>query len=201
MKVIGTNNFGYDEEEISEDILDLEERHIIRNKEKNDKEFIDSILDVMLESYINKFDARRVQIMAHFKVMMMHFKEDIKYAENENNVKKAVEKYNKSLRRQIKITDNDLTWISLMGDVEEIVKEFHETRNMIDELYNMVMEKRYYFKAKILENRNNVCNNMEKEFSNLLNTENGKIFKKEIEKAYELFNNELLNDKRFNELN
>ena len=64
-----------------------------------------------------------------------------------------------------------------MTDVEEIVKEFYETRNMVDKLYDMVMEKRYYFKAKILENRNKVCNHIDEEFSKLLETEKGKEFK------------------------
>lgn len=199
MKVIGTTNFENDDSELSEVILDIEERHNLR-EEKKDIDFENSILDVMLDSYISKFDARRVQIMAHFKVMMMHFKEDIKYSKNEKDVKRAIEKYNKSLKRQIKITDNDLTWISLMGDVEEIVREFHETRNMVNLLYDMAMEKRYYFKAKILENRNNVCNHIDEEFSNLFQTENGMKFKEDIIKAYELCKHELLDDKRFNEL-
>lgn len=200
MKAIGTSNFEYSDGELSEAVLDIEERHNLRVEEKSDTGFVNSILDVMLDSYINKFDARRVQIMAHFKVMMMHFKEDIKYAENEKDIKRAVEKYDKSLKRQIKITDNDLTWASLMGDVEEIVREFYETRSMTDMLYDMVMEKRYYFKAKILENRNNVCNHIDEEFSNLLETEKGKKFKNYIKDAHELCKSELLDDKRFNEI-
>lgn len=200
MKVIGTSNFEYDDGEMSEVILDIEERHIVRNKEKNDTEFIDGILDIMLESYISKFDAKRIQMRAHFKVMMMHFKEDVKYAKDKKDVEKAIEKYNRHLKRKIKVTDNDLMWTSLMSDVDEIVKEFSETKTMINKLYDMVMDKKYYFKAKILENRNNVCNDMEVEFSNLLNTENGKKFKKEIEKAYEMCNDEFLNDERFNEI-
>ena len=135
MKVMGTSNFEYEDGELSEAILDIEERHNLRKEEKNDTEFVNSILEVMLDSYINKFDARRVQIMAHFKVMMMHFKEDIKYAEDEKNIKRAIERYDKSLKKQIKVTDNDLTLVSLMTDVEEIVKEFYETRNMVDKFF------------------------------------------------------------------
>lgn len=99
MKVMGTSNFEYEDGELSEAILDIEERHNLRKEEKNDTEFVNSILEVMLDSYINKFDARRVQIMAHFKVMMMHFKEDIKYAEDEKNIKRAIERYDKSLKK------------------------------------------------------------------------------------------------------
>ena len=200
MKVMGTSNFEYEDGELSEAILDIEERHNLRKEEKNDTEFLNSILEVMLDSYINKFDARRVQIMAHFKVMMMHFKEDIKYAEDEKNIKRAIERYDKSLKKQIKVTDNDLTLVSLMTDVEEIVKEFYETRNMVDKLYDMVMEKRYYFKAKILENRNKVCNHIDEEFSKLLETEKGKEFKDYIIKAHNLCKSELLDDKRFNHI-
>ncbi len=200
MKVMGTSNFEYEDGELSEAILDIEERHNLRKEEKNDTEFVNSILEVMLDSYINKFDARRVQIMAHFKVMMMHFKEDIKYAEDEKNIKRAIERYDKSLKKQIKVTDNDLTLVSLMTDVEEIVKEFYETRNMVDKLYDMVMEKRYYFKAKILENRNKVCNHIDEEFSKLLQTEKGKGFKDYIIKAHNLCKSELLDDKRFNHI-
>lgn len=200
MKVMGTGNFEYNDGELSEVILDIEERHNLREEEKNDTGFENSILEVMLDSYISKFDARRIQIMAHFKVMMMHFKEDIKYSKNEKDIKRAVDKYDKSLKKQIKITDNDLTWASLMGDMEEIVREFYETRSMVDKLYDMVMEKRYYFKAKILENRNNVCNHIDEEFSNLLETEKGKEFKDYIKNAHELCKNELLDDKRFDEI-
>lgn len=200
MKVMGTSNFEYEDGELSEAILDIEERHNLRKEEKNDTEFVNSILEVMLDSYINKFDARRVQIMAHFKVMMMHFKEDIKYAEDEKNIKRAIERYDKSLKKQIKVTDNDLTLVSLMTDVEEIVKEFYETRNMVDKLYDMVMEKKYYFKAKILENRNKVCNHIDEEFSKLLQTEKGKGFKDYIIKAHNLCKSELLDDKRFNHI-
>lgn len=200
MKVMGTSNFEYEDGELSEAILDIEERRNLRKEEKNDTEFVNSILEVMLDSYINKFDARRVQIMAHFKVMMMHFKEDIKYAEDEKNIKRAIERYDKSLKKQIKVTDNDLTLVSLMTDVEEIVKEFYETRNMVDKLYDMVMEKRYYFKAKILENRNKVCNHIDEEFSKLLQTEKGKGFKDYIIKAHNLCKSELLDDKRFNHI-
>ena len=200
MKVMGTSNFEYEDGELSEAILDIEERHNLRKEEKNDTEFVNSILEVMLDSYINKFDARRVQIMAHFKVMMMHFKEDIKYAEDEKNIKRAIERYDKSLKKQIKVTDNDLTLVSLMTDVEEIVKEFYETRNMVDKLYDMVMEKRYYFKAKILENRNKVCNHIDEEFSKLLETEKGKEIKYYIIKAHNLCKSELLDDKRFNHI-
>lgn len=200
MKVMGTSNFEYEDGELSEAILDIQERHNLRKEEKNDTEFVNSILEVMLDSYINKFDARRVQIMAHFKVMMMHFKEDIKYAEDEKNIKRAIERYDKSLKKQIKVTDNDLTLVSLMTDVEEIVKEFYETRNMVDKLYDMVMEKRYYFKAKILENRNKVCNHIDEEFSKLLQTEKGKGFKDYIIKAHNLCKSELLDDKRFNHI-
>lgn len=200
MKVIGTGNFEYNDGELSEVILDIEERHNLREEEKNDTGFENSILEVILDSYISKFDARRVQIMAHFKVMMMHFKEDIKYSKNERDVNRAIEKYDRSLKRQIKITDNDLTWVSLMGDVEEIVKEFHETKGMVSALYDMVMEKKYYFKAKILENRNNVCNHIDESFSSLLETEKGKEFKEYIVKAHELCKSVLLDDKRFNEI-
>lgn len=198
MKVIGTGIFEPIDEELEEAILNIEERHEQRVQGKNDKTLIDDILAVMLNSYLNKFDARRMQIKDHFKVMMMHFKEDVKCAETEKDIKRAIEKYNKSLKRQIKITDSDLNWASLKGDVEEIVREFHETKEMIDYLYDMVMEKTYYFKAKILENRNNVCDHIDEEFKNLLETEKGEEFKEEILKAYDLCKNELLNDERFN---
>ncbi len=186
------------DEELEEAILNMEERHEQRTQGKKDKNLIDDILGVMLNSYLNKFDARRMQIMDHFKVMMMHFKEDIKCAETEKDIKKAIEKYDKSLKRQIRITDNDLNWASLKGDVTEIVREFHETKDMVDYLYDMVMEKTYYFKAKILENRNNVCDHIDEEFKNLLESEKGKEFKEYILEAHKLCKNELLDDKRFN---
>ena len=198
MKAVGTGIFEPIDEEIEEAILNMEERHEQRIQGKNDKTLIDEILAVMLNSYLNKFDARRMQIKDHFKVMMMHFKEDVKYSETEKDIKRAIEKYNKSLKRQIKITDNDLNWASLKGDVEEIVREFHETKEMIGYLHDMVMEKTYYFKAKILENRNNVCDHIDEEFKNLLESEKGKEFKEDILRAYDLCKNELLNDERFN---
>ncbi|MDO4535050.1 MAG: hypothetical protein Q4B63_04475 [Clostridium perfringens] len=198
MRVLGSGVFDPVDEELEEAILNMEERHEQRVQGNNDKTIIDDILAVMLNSYLNKFDTRRMQIMDHFKVMMMHFKEDVKSAENEKDIKKAIEKYDKSLKRQIRITDNDLNWASLKGDVNEIVREFHETKEMIEYLYDMVMEKNYYFKAKILENRNNVCDHIDEEFKMLLETENGKEYREYIVDAYELCKNELLDDKRFN---
>lgn len=198
MKAAGTGIFEPIDEELEEAILNMEERHEQRVQGKNDKTLIDEILAVMLNSYLNKFDSRRMQIKDHFKVMMMHFKEDVKYAESEKDIKRAIDKYSKSLKRQIRITDNDLNWASLKGDVNEIVREFHETKEMVDYLYDMVMEKTYYFKAKILENRNNVCDHIDEEFKNLFETEKGKEFKEYILSAYELCKNELLNDERFN---
>ena len=49
MKVMGTSNFEYEDGELSEAILDIEERHNLRKEEKNDTEFVNSILEVMLD--------------------------------------------------------------------------------------------------------------------------------------------------------
>ena len=46
MKVMGTSNFEYEDGELSEAILDIEERHNLRKEEKMTQENLAEILDI-----------------------------------------------------------------------------------------------------------------------------------------------------------
>ncbi len=195
MKRFGVNSFASDT--VPETILEMEERHKNRVEIDNDKELIENILDIMLDTYMKRFDERRAEVMAHYKVILMHFKEDVRFSDNDIDIKLAIKKFEKSLRRQIKVTDKDLKWSGIDEIVSKITKEFHETDIMKDELYIKVVERYDYFKDTIIENRERVLSNLEKESKKLFATENGKIFKDEINEAYNMCRSILLDDKIF----
>ena len=195
MKRFGVNSFAADT--VPETILEMEERHKNRVEIDNDKDLIESILDIMLDTYMKRFDERRIEIMAHYKVILMHFKEDVRFSDNDIDIKLAVKKFEKSLRKQIKFTDKDLKWSGIDETVAKMTKEFHETDIMKDELYIKVVEKYDYFKDTIIENREKVLSNLEKESNKLLETENGKRFKDEINEACNMCRSILLDDKIF----
>lgn len=195
MKRFGVNSFTADT--IPETILEMEERHKNRVEIDNDKELIENILEIMLDTYMKRFDERRIEIMAHYKVILMHFKEDVRFSDNDIDIRLAVKKFEKSLRKQIKFTDKDLKWSGIDETVSKMTKEFHETDIMKDELYIKVVEKYDYFKDTIIKNREKVLNNLEKESNKLLETENGKRFEDEIKEASNICRSILLDDKIF----
>lgn len=195
MKRFGVNSFATDT--VVDSILEMEERHKNRTEIENDKSLTEKILDIMLDTYIRRFNERRIEVMAHYKVILMHFKEDVRFADNDIDIRLAIKKFDKSLRKQIKITDNDLKWSSIDETVGKMIKEFRETSIMRDELYIKVVEKYDYFKNTILQNRERVLENLEASCKELLLTEKGRMFEDEIKEAHDLCKEMLLDDKIF----
>ncbi len=195
MRRFGVNSFATDT--VTESILEMEERHKNRVEIENDKDLTDKILNIMLDTYIKRFDERRIEVMAHYKVILMHFKEDVKFSDNDIDINLAIKKFDKSLRRQIKVADNDLKWSSIDETVGKMIKEFHETSIMKDELYIKVVEKYDYFKNTILENREKVLENLEIVCTELFESEKGKMFQNKIKEANDLCKSILLDDKIF----
>ncbi len=195
MKRFGVNSFATDT--VVDSILEMEERHKNRTEIENDKSLTEKILDIMLDTYIRRFNERRIEVMAHYKVILMHFKEDVRFSDNDIDIRLAIKKFDKSLRKQIKITDNDLKWSSIDETVGKIIKEFRETSIMRDELYIKVVEKYDYFKNTILQNRERVLENLEASCKELLLTEKGRMFEDEIKEAHDLCKEMLLDDKIF----
>ena len=195
MKRFGVNSFTTDT--VVDSILEMEERHKNRTEIENDKGLTEKILDIMLDTYIRRFNERRIEVMAHYKVILMHFKEDVRFSDNDIDIRLAIKKFDKSLRKQIKVTDNDLKWSSIDETVGKIIKEFRETSIMRDELYIQVVEKYDYFKNTILQNRERVLENLEASCKELLLTEKGRMFEDEIKEAHDLCKEMLLDDKIF----
>ena len=195
MKRFGVNSFTTDT--VVDSILEMEERHKNRTEIENDKGLTEKILDIMLDTYIRRFNERRIELMAHYKVILMHFKEDVRFSDNDIDIRLAIKKFDKSLRKQIKVTDNDLKWSSIDETVGKIIKEFRETSIMRDELYIKVVEKYDYFKNTILQNRERVLENLEASCKELLLTEKGRMFEDEIKEAHDLCKEMLLDDKIF----
>ena len=195
MKRFGVNSFTTDT--VVDSILEMEERHKNRTEIENDKGLTEKILDIMLDTYIRRFNERRIEVMAHYKVILMHFKEDVRFSDNDIDIRLAIKKFDKSLRKQIKVTDNDLKWSSIDETVGKIIKEFRETSIMRDELYIKVVEKYDYFKSIILQNRERVLENLEASCKELLLTEKGRMFEDEIKEAHDLCKEMLLDDKIF----
>ena len=195
MKRFGVNSFTTDT--VVDSILEMEERHKNRTEIENDKGLTEKILDIMLDTYIRRFNERRIEVMAHYKVILMHFKEDVRFSDNDIDIRLAIKKFDKSLRKQIKVTDNDLKWSSIDETVGKIIKEFRETSIMRDELYIKVVEKYDYFKSTILQNRERVLENLESSCKELLLTEKGRMFEDEIKEAHDLCKEMLLDDKIF----
>lgn len=195
MKRFGVNSFTTDT--VVDSILEMEERHKNRTEIENDKGLTEKILDIMLDTYIRRFNERRIEVMAHYKVILMHFKEDVRFSDNDIDIRLAIKKFDKSLRKQIKVTDNDLKWSSIDETVRKIIKEFRETSIMRDELYIKVVEKYDYFKNTILQNRERVLENLEASCKELLLTEKGRMFEDEIKEAHDLCKEMLLDDKIF----
>lgn len=195
MKRFGVNSFTTDT--VVDSILEMEERHKNRTEIENDKSLTEKILDIMLDTYIRIFNERRIEVMAHYKVILMHFKEDVRFSDNDIDIRLAIKKFDKSLRKQIKVTDNDLKWSSIDETVGKIIKEFRETSIMRDELYIKVVEKYDYFKNTILQNRERVLENLEASCKELLLTEKGRMFEDEIKEAHDLCKEMLLDDKIF----
>lgn len=195
MKRFGVNSFTTDT--VVDSILEMEERHKNRTEIENDKGLAEKILDIMLDTYIRRFNERRIEVMAHYKVILMHFKEDVRFSDNDIDIRLAIKKFDKSLRKQIKVTDNDLKWSSIDETVGKIIKEFRETSIMRDELYIKVVEKYDYFKSTILQNRERVLENLEASCKELLLTEKGRMFEDEIKEAHDLCKEMLLDDKIF----
>ena len=195
MKRFGVNSFTTDT--VVDSILEMEERHKNRTEIENDKGLTEKILDIMLDTYIRRFNERRIEVMAHYKVILMHFKEDVRFSDNDIDIRLAIKKFDKSLRKQIKVTDNDLKWSSIDETVGKIIKEFRETSIMRDELYIKVVEKYNYFKNTILQNRERVLENLEASCKELLLTEKGRMFEDEIKEAHDLCKEMLLDDKIF----
>ena len=195
MKRFGVNSFTTDT--VVDSILEMEERHKNRTEIENDKGLTEKILDIMLDTYIRRFNERRIEVMAHYKVILMHFKEDVRFSDNDIVIRLAIKKFDKSLRKQIKVTDNDLKWSSIDETVGKIIKEFRETSIMRDELYIKVVEKYDYFKNTILQNRERVLENLEASCKELLLTEKGRMFEDEIKEAHDLCKEMLLDDKIF----
>ena len=195
MKRFGVNSFTTDT--VVDSILEMEERHKNRTEIENDKGLTEKILDIMLDTYIRRFNERRIEVMAHYKVILMHFKEDVRFSDNDIDIRLAIKKFDKSLRKQIKVTDNDLKWSSIDETVGKIIKEFRETSIMRDELYIKVVEKYDYFKNSILQNRERVLENLEASCKELLLTEKGRMFEDEIKEAHDLCKEMLLDDKIF----
>ena len=195
MKRFGVNSFTTDT--VVDSILEMEERHKNRTEIENDKGLTEKILDIMLDTYIRRFNERRIEVMAHYKVILMHFKEDVRFSDNDIDIRLAIKKFDKSLRKQIKVTDNDLKWSSIDETVGKIIKEFRETSIMRDELYIKVVEKYDYFKSTILQNRERVLENIEASCKELLLTEKGRMFEDEIKEAHDLCKEMLLDDKIF----
>ncbi len=195
MKRFGVNSFTTDT--VVDSILEMEERHKNRTEIENDKGLTEKILDIMLDTYIRRFNERRIEVMAHYKVILMHFKEDVRFSDNDIDIRLAIKKFDKSLRKQIKVTDNDLKWSSIDETVGKIIKEFRETSIMRDELYIKVVEKYDYFKSTILQNRERVLENLEASCKELLLTEKGRMFEDEIKEAHDLCKEMLLDDKIF----
>ena len=195
MKRFGVNSFTTDT--VVDSILEMEERHKNRTEIENDKGLTEKILDIMLDTYIRRFNERRIEVMAHYKVILMHFKEDVRFYDNDIDIRLAIKKFDKSLRKQIKVTDNDLKWSSIDETVGKIIKEFRETSIMRDELYIKVVEKYDYFKNTILQNRERVLENLEASCKELLLTEKGRMFEDEIKEAHDLCKEMLLDDKIF----
>lgn len=195
MKRFGVNSFTTDT--VVDSILEMEERHKNRTEIENDKSLTEKILDIMLDTYIRRFNERRIEVMAHYKVILMHFKEDVRFSDNDIDIRLAIKKFDKSLRKQIKVTDNDLKWSSIDETVGKIIKEFRETSIMRDELYIKVVEKYDYFKNTILQNRERVLENLEASCKELLLTEKGRMFEDEIKEAHDLCKEMLLDDKMF----
>ena len=195
MKRFGVNSFTTDT--VVDSILEMEERHKNRTEIENDKKKKKKILDIMLDTYIRRFNERRIEVMAHYKVILMHFKEDVRFSDNDIDIRLAIKKFDKSLRKQIKVTDNDLKWSSIDETVGKIIKEFRETSIMRDELYIKVVEKYDYFKNTILQNRERVLENLEASCKELLLTEKGRMFEDEIKEAHDLCKEMLLDDKIF----
>ena len=195
MKRFGVNSFTTDT--VVDSILEMEERHKNRTEIENDKSLTEKILDIMLDTYIRRFNERRIEVMAHYKVILMHFKEDVRFSDNDIDIRLAIKKFDKSLRKQIKVTDNDLKWSSIDETVGKIIKEFRETSIMRDELYIKVVEKYDYFKNTILQNRERVLENLEASCKELLLTEKGRMFEEEIKEAHDLCKEMLLDDKIF----
>ena len=195
MKRFGVNSFTTDT--VVDSILEMEERHKNRTEIENDKSLTEKILDIMLDTYIRRFNERRIEVMAHYKVILMHFKEDVRFSDNDIDIRLAIKKFDKSLRKQINVTDNDLKWSSIDETVGKIIKEFRETSIMRDELYIKVVEKYDYFKNTILQNRERVLENLEASCKELLLTEKGRMFEDEIKEAHDLCKEMLLDDKIF----
>ena len=195
MKRFVVNSFTTDT--VVDSILEMEERHKNRTEIENDKGLTEKILDIMLDTYIRRFNERRIEVMAHYKVILMHFKEDVRFSDNDIDIRLAIKKFDKSLRKQIKVTDNDLKWSSIDETVGKIIKEFRETSIMRDELYIKVVEKYDYFKSTILQNRERVLENLEASCKELLLTEKGRMFEDEIKEAHDLCKEMLLDDKIF----
>ena len=195
MKRFGVNSFTTDT--VVDSILEMEERHKNRTEIENDTGLTEKILDIMLDTYIRRFNERRIEVMAHYKVILMHFKEDVRFSDNDIDIRLAIKKFDKSLRKQIKVTDNDLKWSSIDETVGKIIKEFRETSIMRDELYIKVVEKYDYFKNTILQNRERVLENLEASCKELLLTEKGRMFEDEIKEAHDLCKEMLLDDKIF----
>lgn len=195
MKRFGVNSFTTDT--VVDSILEMEERHKNRTEIENDKSLTEKILDIMLDTYIRRFNERRIEVMAHYKVILMHFKEDVRFSDNDIDIRLAIKKFDKSLRKQIKVTDNDLKWSSIDETVGKMIKEFRETSIMRDELYIKVVEKYDYFKSTILQNRERVLENLEASCKELLLTEKGRMFEDEIKEAHDLCKEMLLDDKIF----
>ena len=195
MKRFGVNSFTTDT--VVDSILEMEERHKNRTEIENDKGLTEKILDIMLDTYIRRFNERRIEVMAHYKVILMHFKEDVRFSDNDIDIRLAIKKFDKSLRKQIKVTDKDLKWSSIDETVGKIIKEFRETSIMRDELYIKVVEKYDYFKSTILQNRERVLENLEASCKELLLTEKGRMFEDEIKEAHDLCKEMLLDDKIF----
>ena len=195
MKRFGVYSFTTDS--VVDSILEMEERHKNRTEIENDKGLTEKILDIMLDTYIRRFNERRIEVMAHYKVILMHFKEDVRFSDNDIDIRLAIKKFDKSLRKQIKVTDNDLKWSSIDETVGKIIKEFRETSIMRDELYIKVVEKYDYFKNTILQNRERVLENLEASCKELLLTEKGRMFEDEIKEAHDLCKEMLLDDKIF----
>lgn len=195
MKRFGVNSFTTDT--VVDSILEMEERHKNRTEIENDKSLTEKILDIMLDTYIRRFNERRIEVMAHYKVILMHFKEDVRFSDNDIDIRLSIKKFDKSLRKQIKVTDNDLKWSSIDETVGKIIKEFRETSIMRDELYIKVVEKYDYFKNTILQNRERVLENLEASCKELLLTEKGRMFEDEIKEAHDLCKEMLLDDKIF----
>lgn len=195
MRRFGVNSFATDT--VVDSILEMEERHKNRVEIDNDEALTEKILNIMLDTYIKRFYERRIEVMAHYKVILMHFREDIKFCDNDIDINLAVKKFEKSLRRQIKVTDNDLKWSSIDETVGKIIKEFHETSIMKDELYIKVVNRYDEFKNTILDNREKVLSSLDIELEEILKSQKGKLFEDEIKGAYDLCREILLDDKIF----